>query len=100
MAKVLLNTLMATYIKETGRMIRQSDMEPIFIQVEPYMRDFGKMIFKMEKVLKNGLIIHDMKEIMLRVRNMALESIVGKTEADSRGDGEKIKSTALVYTSG
>ena len=100
MAKVLFNTLMVTHIKGTGRMIRQSDMEPIVIQMEPNMRDFGKMIFKKEKALNIGPIVHYMKEIILRVRNMALESIGGATEADSWVNGKKIKSTALVYTSG
>ena len=45
--------------------------------------DFGKK----EKVLNLGPIVHYMKEIMLGVRNMALESIGGATEADSWVNG-------------
>ena len=82
--RVLSNMLMATHIKVTGQMIKQTAKERILIQMELHMKDFGRTIFKKERELNDGLMVQSTKEIMLRVKSMALEYIGGAMEVDSQ----------------
>ena len=52
------------YMKENGIMIKQKDLEFIYIMEAQNTKDIGKMISSMEEVLKHGLMELHMKEIL------------------------------------
>ena len=56
------------------------------------MKGTGKMIYRMEKVLRDGLMDQSMKVIIYEERNTDMEYISGATEADSKETGMRIKS--------
>ena len=51
------------------QIISVMDMVLILIQMEPNIKENGKMIFNMERVWKNGLMEADMKECILKEKN-------------------------------
>ena len=61
---------MKMYLKDNGKMIRQTVMVFITIKVEPNIKAIGKMICNMEKEQKLGLIIQNLQVIMLNAKNM------------------------------
>ena len=55
------------------------------------MKDFGEMIYKMEKVLKHGLMVLDMRDIIKKVKNMDKVHIHGVMDLNMLGNGLIIK---------
>ena len=49
------------------------DLEYIFIQMEHFIKDNGRMINKREKEKKLGLMVQNTKEITLKVKNKVQE---------------------------
>ena len=53
---------MEIFMKDTGLMIKQMVMEYITIKMGKNIQGIGKMIYKMEKELKHGLMVALMME--------------------------------------
>lgn len=53
-----------------GPMIRQTVLEYINMLTALNMKENGKMTYNMERELKHGLMVQNMKEIMLTEENM------------------------------
>ena len=60
MDEVDLYMLMEMYMKEIGKMIRQMAMECIHISMELSMRGIGERIDRMGRELRHGLMVHVM----------------------------------------
>jgi len=57
------------YLKDNGLMIKLMDLVFIFIKMALNMKDFGKMIYSTEKVLKHGLMDQSMMDTILKAKN-------------------------------
>jgi hypothetical protein len=71
---------MEMYLLEDGKMIRLMDMENICIVTVHFMKGIGKMINSMVMVLKFGLMVKNMKENILWVKNMETDYSVLQTD--------------------
>ena len=100
MEKENLSMLMETFTTDSGLMIKRMVLEHIDMSMALCMKASGKMIFKMEKVSRHGLIRVDMRVNMLTVANTASVLINGVMEANIQGTGKKIKLVDLVFTLG
>ncbi len=67
-------------MKEIGSMIKLKVKAFIRMLMEPNTQAFGKMIYNMVTVLKNGLMVADMKETMLQEESMERENTDGLME--------------------
>lgn len=74
-------------MKENGLMIQQMVMELIFMQMEILTRGTGKMINSMVMGQKFGLILRNMKEIIILVKRMGEESTPGLMEVIMKENG-------------
>ena len=78
-------------MKETGKMIKHLDMEPIFIQMEQNMKASGRTIINMGKVFKLGLTAVNMTGITLRGRKVDKENTHGEMEVIISAHGKIIR---------
>lgn len=69
--------LMVISTKVNGRMIRQMDMDDIFIQTVQNILAIGKMIFNKVKVLKHGLMVQNIKDNIIKGKNKVKENMNG-----------------------
>ena len=69
--------LMVTFMKVNGSMIKHKEEASMNIMMVLNTWVIGKMIDSMVMVLRLGLIMLDMKEIMIKVRNTELELLNG-----------------------
>jgi tRNA A37 threonylcarbamoyladenosine synthetase subunit TsaC/SUA5/YrdC len=68
---------MAIYIKESGRMIKLTDMESIFmLKQEPNTKDTGKMICSMDQVQKYMQMAINIKECLNKEKEMGRVLII------------------------
>jgi hypothetical protein len=72
---------MEIFMKETGKMIKLLDMEPIFIRMGRNMKVSGRMTTNMERVFKLGSMVVNMMGIMLKARRVEKENTHGEMEA-------------------
>ena len=75
---------MVTHMKENGKIIKQMDMDIINISQENIMMEIGKMINKMEKGKKLGLMVLLMKEIMSQGKEMVMVFLNGLMEVNMK----------------
>jgi len=71
---------MEIFMKESGKMIKHLDMEPIFIQMEPDIKANGRMTISMEREFRLGSMEANMMDFTLRARRVGKESIHGEME--------------------
>jgi hypothetical protein len=76
---------------ENGLMIKLMDLVCISISMELFMKAIGKKIYSMEKVLKNGLMVHHILEITFMERNKVQDFIIGMMVLSMEENGMKIK---------
>ena len=57
-------------MKANGKEIRLTAMENIVTVTDLHMKETGRMICPMDKELNIGMIIQDMKVIIIKVKNM------------------------------
>lgn len=58
------------FMKAIGKMIKQMDMENTLKKMVLFSKELGRMISNMEKELKFGEIRQNMREIILKGKNM------------------------------
>lgn len=75
---------MVMYMKGIGRMIRQMVTVNTFKRMEQYLKGRGKKTNNMEKEWKYGEIRPNMKEIILKEKNMDKECFPFKMEVTTR----------------
>lgn len=75
---------MVMFMKENGLMIKQKDKGHTLIWMVLSIKVNGKLINNMAKVLRHGLMEHNMLEVMLRVRNMEKEGLNGQMGVNSK----------------
>ena len=63
---------MVMSMKGNGNWIKQMDLVCMYMLMEQNILDNGKMICKMERVMKYGQMDRNMKGIILRVKNMGM----------------------------
>jgi hypothetical protein len=61
---------MEMFMKAIGKMIKQMDMENTLKKMVLFSKELGRMISNMEKELKFGEIRQNMREIILKGKNM------------------------------
>lgn len=88
---------MEMYLKVNGKMIRQMVMEFIIMQMDRFMKDIGKMIFKKDMVQKNGQMVLDMKVTINKDKNMAMALIFGMMVQYMKEVGQKIKFMEMYF---
>lgn len=82
---------MEIFSKENGLMIKLMVMEYISMQMEPVMKDIGRMIYRMDMVLNHGQIVQNMKVIIKKDKSMAKEHMYGVMVQHMRAIGRTIK---------
>jgi len=70
-------TLTETFMMETGRTIKLTDMEVTLTQMVPNIKDIGKTINSMEKVTSNGLTVLSTQEATSLERKTVKEDSYG-----------------------
>jgi hypothetical protein len=93
-------TLMATFSRENGSMIKLMDMEFTFIKMALNTRATGKTIFSMVTEKKYGQIAQNMKAIIKRVKSMVEDSIYGKTGQCTTVTGTRTELKDMANTNG
>lgn len=64
------NILMVISMRVNGNWIKQMGLVCIYMLMEQNILDNGKMICKMERVMRYGQMAQNMKVIILKVKNM------------------------------
>lgn len=67
-------------MKESGKMIKLLDMEPIFILMEPNTKVTGRTTINMEREFKLGSTEANMMDFTLKARRVDKENIHGEME--------------------
>lgn len=70
----------------------------IFGPMEEYMRGNGFVIRCMEKEFTHGQTDGNMKEIMLTIKNMVSDSILGQMGENTKGVGFKVNNMVVENT--
>lgn len=92
--------LTETYSKDSGSMIKQTDMEFTFIRMVLGMKVNGKMISSTDKVKKYGPTTRCMKDSTTRAKSTVKVSISGKMAQDTTESGMKIELRDTASTNG
>lgn len=74
-----------------GDMIKLKVLDNIFILMELSMKESGVLIYKMDKVLKLGLMDPYSKVYIVKVRKMELENMNGLMVLNIKVSGKKMK---------
>ena len=96
MDSVDLFTLMAMYTMVAGSMTKRTDKVCIAIWTEQSMKEIGKKISSMDRVLRLGLMVQGMMDSTSLVRNMESENSHGLMAALTSVTSKKIISKAMV----
>lgn len=83
-----------TAIRVIGCTTKLMELEGISIRTGLPTKVNGKMIFKMEKALNDGLMVLSMKAFTQKARNTDLETTNGTTDQNTSANGMTIKSQA------
>ena len=68
---------MVMYLRESGRTIRQVDLEYMFTEMEQFMKVIGVIISKTVRGLSNGQMEVDLRASSRTVKNMDMVHIYG-----------------------
>lgn len=91
---------MVMSMKETGWMIKLMDEDSTLIQMDQGMKESGKMINNMALELRDGQTEHNMKDSILKGRNMEKASLFGLIRVLTMESLLIITSRGWVFTSG
>jgi predicted ATP-grasp superfamily ATP-dependent carboligase len=83
-------TQMATFMRVSLKMIKPVVTESTIIKVVPGTKVNGKMILKKAMAVKNGKMVHFMKDTLRKAKKMAKESINGQMAVVILANGKKI----------
>lgn len=95
-----LHTQTGTFMREIGTMTKQMVMGFTSIQMEPNTKASGLTTRRMERGMRLGLMVQNMKENTRTGRNRALASTFGGMVPSTGGSGRKIKSTGRGFIAG
>ena len=84
-------TLMATFSRENGSMIKLMDMEFTFIKMALNTRATGKTISNMASERKYGPTAQNTRDITLGERSMERDCICGRMDPCTKANGSKIE---------
>ena len=101
MAEVLKHgSTMALYMKDTSRMIKQMDVDDLFMLMAIYTMESGKMIRPMAMEYTATQMVPDMKDNGLRTSKMEKAKRHGQTVAATREHIKTERSMGLVNSNG
>ena len=83
--------LMEMFLMESGKMIKQTDLEFMCIKMDLDMRGIGEMISNMEWAMKSGVMDRSMLECIRMERRVVMGGISGLTDLIMKVSGLIIK---------
>ena len=97
---VSFGTLMATYSRANGLMIKPTGTEFTYIKMVPDTRENGKMISNMEKERRYGPIILCMRATTTKEKNTGEVCTSGRMDPDTKATGTRTELKELENTNG